>query len=115
MVVSRLVMDKRRKKAPPRNAVRLQNVDDDDDVLLEGQGKLDNYSKNIGLVNVTVDENCLGHAVLLSMSMSDRELYRAFLAGFDRYFNVLIWEHLYKVENLCEVLSRLNDVKKFIS
>ena len=112
MVVSRLVMDRRRNVNRPRNVNRIPNANDNN--LLEGRGKLENYSKNIGLVNVMVDQNCLGHVVLLSMSMADKgELYRAFLAGFDRYLNVLVQERLYKVENSRKVLSRLGDMKKY--
>lgn len=111
MVVSRFAIDKRKKKAPfqnnhPRDLLK-------NDILLEGQGKQENYLTNLGLVNVEVNQNCLAHAVLLNMSMHDRgELYRAFLAGFDRYLKVIVEENLCEVENSCELLSRLNDAKK---
>ena len=108
MIVSRLVVDRRRRER--RHVVR----NDDEDVVLEGQGKQENYLNNLGLVRVDVEGNCLSHAILLGMSMKNKsDLYKAFLAGFDRYLSEAVEDQLIEIENSCVVKSRFDNVKKF--
>ena len=111
MVVSRLVVDRRRRR---RQVEMIQNNGNDEDVVLEGQGKREDYLNNLGLVKVDVKEHCLGHAVLLSMSMKDKsDLYKAFLAGFDRYLSEVVENQVKEIENSCQLKSQLDNVKKY--
>ena len=110
MVVSRLVVDRRRRRRRRRN----NHENEQNDVILSGNGKKDDYLHKLGLLKVDVDQHCLGHAVLLGMSMSEKsDLYKAFLAGFDRYLKIVVEQNLQEVENSCEVLSKLDKVKKY--
>ena len=117
MVVSRVVIDRRRRRRLGRGRVRGRdggNFNDNDDVLLEGQGKFEKYKKKLGLIEIDVDENCLGHAILLGMSIENQSnLYKAFLAGFDRYLEKVVKSQLEEIENSCLVESESNDVKNF--
>ena len=109
MVVMRVVMDKRKRRRRQLNV-----LDGDGDVILEGQGKFEKYQNNLGLVKIDVDESCLGHAVLLSMSVQNKsDLYKAFLAGFDRYLEKVVKSQLIEIENSCLIKSRFDDVKKY--
>ena len=55
-------------------------------------------------MNIDVDTNCLAHAVLLSMSIIEKgDLYRAILAGFDRYLKTVIKDQLIEIEKSCQV------------
>ena len=114
MVVSRLVVDRRRRK---RSGIR--NVDGggqienvvDDDVILEGRGKVQNYLVDI---EVDIEDHCLGHAVLLNMSLIDKsELYKAFMSSFDRYLKVVVQQQLVEIENSCKILSKTEGVRKY--
>ena len=108
MVVSRVVIDRRRRRR------RIGIFYEDQDVILEGQGKFEKYRNNLGLIEIDVDESCLGHAVLLSMSIKNKsDLYKAFLAGFDRYLEKIVKSQLVEIENSCLIESRSDDVKKY--
>ena len=111
-----MVVDRRRRR---RGRVEvndnvIQNGENNGDVVLEGQGKQEDYLNNLGLVKVDVEEHCLGHAILLSMSMKDKsDLYKAFLAGFDRYLSEVVEDQVKEIENSCQVKFRLDNVKKY--
>ena len=115
MVVSRLVVDRRRRRGVNR-CVRddvMENVNVDD-VVLEGRGKLENYRKKLGLLEVDVESHCLSHSVLLSMSLNEKsELYRAFMAGYDRYLKTMVEDRLIEIENSCKVFSQNDEIKKY--
>ena len=104
MVVSRLVLDKRKKKQISNNQ---NNEIMNTDVNLGGLGYKSRemtFVNNLGIVNINVDINCLAYAVLLSMSIIEKgNLYRAFMAGFDRYLKSILREDLFEIENLCFV------------
>ena len=115
MVVSRLVVDRRRRN-------RRQNQCNEDDVagdvnydaILEGRGKIENYREKLGLIKVDVQSHCLGHSVLLSMSLNEKsELYRAFMASYDRYLKIVMRDRLIEIENSCKVLSQNDDIKMY--
>ena len=114
MVVSRLVVDRRRRRGRVEvNDDVIQNGENGGDVVLEGQGKREDYLNNLGLVKVDVEEHCLGHTILLSMSIKDKsDLYKAFLAGFDRYLSEVVEDQVKEIENSCQVKSQLDNVKK---
>ena len=101
MVVSRLVLDKRKKK----KLIREQNNNNDNDVNLGGRGSKEKaFVNNLGITNVNVDINCLAHAVLINMSMIEKgDLYRAILAGFDRYLKMIVKDQLIEIEKSCQV------------
>ena len=114
MIMSRLVMDRRRRRIVERNNDTNDVRNDDGDVVLEGQGKKEEYLNNLGLLKIEAKECCLAHAVLLGMSVKDKsDLYRAFLAGFDRYLSQVVKEQLQEIENSCSVDSKTDvDGKK---
>ena len=101
MVVSRLVLDKRKKKQISNNEIM------NTDVNLRGLGKMsreNSFTSNLGIVNIEVDTNCLAHAALLSISIIEKgNLYRAFMAGFDGYLKLIMKENSFEVENSCFV------------
>ena len=83
-------------------------------MILEGRGKIKNYREKLGLLEVDVESHCLGHSVLLSMSLNEKsELYQAFMAGFDRYLKVIVQDQLIEIENSCQVLSQNDEIKKY--
>ena len=107
MVVSRVVIDRRRRRGRVRRG-------QDDDVVLEGRGKFEKYKNKLGLIEIDVDENCLGHAILLGVSIQNQsDLYKAFLAGFDRYLEKVVKSQLEEIENSCLIESESNDVKNY--
>ena len=115
MVVSRLVVDRRRRRVRNRNDddILIQNSVNDD-VVLQGRGKIESYHDKLGLFEVNVESHCLGHSVLISMSLNDKGvLYRAFMAGFDRYLKVVIQDQLIEIENSCQILSQIEGFKKY--
>ena len=115
MVVLRLVVDRRRNRRTrnANNNVPVENAIGDD-VILEGRGKVESYLNKLGLFEVDVKDHCLSHAVLLGMSLNDKsELYKAFMAGFNRYLKVVLQEQLVEIENSCEILSKIGGIRKY--
>ena len=91
----------------------MENVNPDD-IVLEGCGKVEKYREKLGLIEIDVESLCLSHSVLLSMSLNEKnELYRAFMAGFDRYLKVVVEDQLVEIENSCKILSQNDTVKKY--
>ena len=115
MVVSRLVVDRRRRRVRNwRDDVPFENTAVGDDAILQGCGKIENCRDKLGLFQVNVENHCLGRSILLGMSLNDKsELYRAFMAGFDRYLKVVVQDQLMEIENSCEILSQIEEVKKY--
>ena len=90
----------------------MENVNHDD-VVLEGRGKIEKYREKLGLIKVDVESHCLSHSVLLSMSLNEKsELYRAFMAGYDRYLKTVVEDRLIEIENSCKVSSENDEMKK---
>ena len=113
-VVSRLVVDRRNRRTRNANSnIPVENAIGDD-VILEGCGKVESYLNKLGLFEVDVKDHCLSHAVLLGMSLNDKsELYKAFMAGFNRYLKVIVQEQLVEIENSCEILSKIGGIRKY--